>query len=184
MSNFDNMDWEDGQVSVPGIYPEMYYIPKSVITAWPQFAVAPATPSEEVTLAGDFTLDGTSTFKKINCIAVKSQPTSEPQGEVRCVSNLNKLKVVISLTEEKATAFCKLANNTDIVYIFQERDSGKYRVVGSEKFSILTKATMDIGSSPSGERGVTIEVEASDVAPFPFYDGAILTDAGDVNPVT
>ena len=184
IQNFDNLDWTDGQHSVPGIYPDVFFIQKSKITVWPALPAVPSSAEEEVTYEGSFTLAAEASWKKINCIDIKSQPTSEPQGEIRCVSVNNKLTIVISLTEEKASAFCKLANNTDLVYIFRERDSGKYRVVGSEMFTTLTKAGLNVGSDPTGERGVTIEVEATDIIPFPFYDGAIVTDDGDINPST
>ena len=180
--NFGNLDWTDGQVSVPGIYPNLYYAPKSYITAWPQLASAPATPAAEVTLAGDFTMAALKTWKKVNCIDLESEPTSEQQGETRCKTYSNKLKVQVSLTNEAATALAKLAANTDLVWIFQERDSGKYRVAGSEKFMTITKVTLAIGSAPTSKKGTTIEIEATDVCPFPFYDGAIVTDDGDVNP--
>jgi len=180
--NFDNLAWVDGQHSVPGIFPDVFFIPKSKITAWPQLPAAPASAAQEVTYPGSFALAAEAVWKKINCIDVKSQPTSEPQGEIRCVSVNNKLTIVVSLTEESASAFCKLANNTDLVYLFRERDSKKYRVVGSEMFTTMTKAALNVGSDPTGERGVTIEVEATDIVPFPFYNGEIITDDGDVNP--
>lgn len=180
--NFETLDWTDGQKSIPGIFGDVFYIEKSKITTWPAIPAAPSSAAEEVTYTGDFTLEAAAVWKKINCIDVKSQPTSEPQGELRCKTFLNKLALVISLTEEKATAFAKLANNTDLVYMFKEKDSSKFRVVGCEMFSIMTKATLNIGREPSGERGMTIEVEASDVVPFPFYTGGIDTDDGDVNP--
>lgn len=183
-TNFDNLDWVDGQKSIPGIYPDLYFIPKSDIVTWPALPAAPASAADEVTYAGDFVLAALATWKKINCIDVKSQPQSEPQGEVRCKSFNNKMTIVVSLTEEKATAFAKLANNTDLVYIYREKDSGKWRVVGCEMFSSETKATLNIGSTPTGDRGVTIEVSASDYIPFPFYDGSIVGDDGDVNPST
>jgi hypothetical protein len=179
---FGNLDWTDGQVSVPGIYPELYFIPKGSITAWPQFATNPATPAEAVTLAGDFTLAALATWKKINCIDLKSQPSSEQQGEVRCKTYLNKLKVVVSLTNEDATYLAMAGANTDIVWAFQERDSGKFRIAGSEKFMTVTKVMLDVGGAPTSEKGTTIEVEAVDVCPFPFYAGAIVTEDGDVNP--
>ena len=180
--NFDNLDWVDGQHSVPGIFPAVYYIPKSKLASWPQFPASPASAVDEVTYEGAFALVSEAVWKKINCIDVKSVPASEPQGEIRCVSVNNKITIVVSLTEEKATAFCKLANNTDLVYLFRERDSKKWRVVGSEMFTTLTKAALNVGSEPTGERGVTIEVEATDIVPFPFYTGSIVTDEGDINP--
>lgn len=182
MSNLSNLDWQDGQVSVPGIYPKLYYTTKNLITGWPQFAAAPATPAAAVTLAGNFALEAPAVWKRVNCIDIKSQPTSEQQGEVRCKTYLNKLKVVTSLTNEEATAVAKEAANTDLVWAFQERDSGKFRIAGSEKFMTMTKVTLDIGGSPTSEKGTTIEIEAVDVCPFPFYDGLITDDEGIVNP--
>lgn len=182
MSNLGNMDWVDGQVSVPGIYPVIYYVEKSKITAWPQFAAVPANAEDEVKLAGDFVLEAPTVWKRINCIDIKSEPSSEQQGEVRCKSYMNKLSVVTSLTDVESTAFAKLAANTDLVYIFQERDSGKYRVVGSEKFLTETKVNHKTGGSPTSEKGTTIEVEASDICPFPYYNGLITDGDGEVNP--
>lgn len=179
--NFGNLDWVDGQVSVPGIYPVLYYTTKNSITAWPQFAAAPATPAAEVLLAGNFTLGAPAVWKRVNCIDLDSEPTSEQQGETRCKTYSNKLKVQVSLTNEEATALAKLAANTDLVWIFQERDSGKYRVAGSEKFMTITKVTLAIGSGPTSKKGTTLEIEAVDVCPFPFYDGLITDDAGIVN---
>jgi hypothetical protein len=183
--NFDNLDWSDGQVSVPGIYPKLWYAPKSWIATWPQLPSAPTTPEAEVTYVGNFTMETVATvaklWKRINCIDIKSEPTSEQQGEVRCKSYLNKLKVVVSLTKENATALAKLAANSDLVWLFQERDSGKYRVCGSEKFMGTTKVTLNIGGAVTSEKGTTIEVEATDVCPFPFYDGLITHDSGIIN---
>jgi hypothetical protein len=181
MSNLGNLDWVDGQSSVPGIYPKLYYTTKNSITGWPQFAAAPATPAAAVTLAGNFTLEAPAVWKRVNCIDLESEPTSEQQGEIRCKTYSNKLKVQVSLTNEEATAMAKEAANTDLVWIFQERDSGKYRVVGSEKFMTLTKINLAIGSAPTSKKGTTIEIEAVDVCPFPFYDGLITDDDGIVN---
>ena len=182
MANFDNLDWTDGQVSIPGIYHDLYYIPKGDITAWPAVVAAPADAPAEVTLAGDLVLAATKTFKKINCIDIKSPVVCEPQGEIRSQTFLNKLTAVTALNEEKATAFAKLANNTDLVYLVREKSSGKWRVLGNEMFQTNTKPTVNIGGDPTGEKGTTIEVEVTDPIPAPFYDGAIVTDQGDINP--
>lgn len=182
MSVFGNLDWTDGQHSVPGIYPILYFIEKSKITAWPTLNPNPTTAEEEVTYVGDFTLAAQAVWREINCIDLKTEPTAEAQGEIRCVSVNNKLSIVTSLTNVEASAFQKIANNTDLVYIFRERDSSKYRVCGSEMFTTFTKASMAIGSDPTGERGLTINAESTDIIPFPFYEGAIITEDGDQNP--
>jgi len=182
MANFGNLDWTDGSMSVPGIYNELYYIEKSASSAWPSLPTSPASASEEVTYAGDFTLEGANVWKTINCIDIKTEVISEAQGEIRSVSSLNKLTIKTSLTNEEATAHAKLGNNTDLVYIVREKNSGKYRILGNEMFVTFTKVTLDVGSDPTGERGTTIEAECTDFMPFPFYDGAIVTADGDQNP--
>lgn len=181
MSNLGNLDWVDGQVSIPGIYPVLYYTTKNSISGWPQFAAAPATPAAAVTLAGNFALEAPVVWKRVNCIDLESEPNSEQQGETRCKTYLNKLKVIVSLTDEAATALAKEAANTDLVWIFQERDSGKFRVAGSEKFMTITKVTLNIGGAPTSKKGTTLEIEAVDVCPFPFYNGLITDDKGIVN---
>jgi hypothetical protein len=184
MANFDNLDWQCGQVSIPGIYHDLYYIQKCDISTWPTLPTSPSSAAEEVTYAGDFTLEGTATWLKINCIDIKSPVTCEPQGEIRSQTFLNKLTVVTALTEEKATAFAKLANNTDLIYLVREKNSGQWRVIGNEMFQTNTKPMVNIGGDPTGEKGTTLEIEVTDPIPAPFYDGAIVTEDGDINPGT
>lgn len=180
--NFKNLDWTAGLTSIPGIYEVLYYIPKSDISAWPTLAAVPDDETEETTYSGSFTLVDLKTWKRINCIDIKSPVTSEPQGEIRSQTFLNKATIKTALTDEKATAFAKLANNTDLVYIVREKDTGKYRVLGNEMFHCNTKPMLAIGGAPTDEKGTTIEIEVTDKIPAPFYTGSIVTDDGDINP--
>lgn len=184
MANFENLSWQDGLTSIPGIYKILYYIPKGDIVTWPTLPTSPATSTEDVTYTGDFELDTLKTWKSINCIDIKSPVTSEPQGEIRSQTFLNKATIKTALTDEKATAFAKLANNTDVVYLVREKDSGKYRILGNEMFNTNTKPMLAIGGAPTDEKGTTLEIEVTDPVPAPFYDGAIITDDGDVNPAS
>lgn len=177
----DNLDWADGQKSIPGIRPIVYGIAKNKITTWPTFAAAPATASAKVTYVGSFVLEALATWKRINVITDKSPVEAESQGETRCKSFLNKATFVTALTEEKATAFAMDANNDDLVYLVQEKE-GKYRVLGNEMFNTVTSVNLKIGDAPTGEKGITINVEVSDAMPAPFYIGAIVTDDGTINP--
>ncbi len=180
--DFQNLPWTDGNTSIPGIYTNAYFIPKSDITAWPQLSAAPATSADEVTLAGDFTLVATKTWKKFNTIANKSPVVCEPQGEERSKTFLNKASMKTALTNEDATAFAKKANNSDLVWLVREKDSGKWRLIGNEMFNTDTKPGLSLGGEPTSERGISVEIEVTDSIPAPFYDGAIVTDDGDINP--
>ena len=177
---FENLDWQDGDVSIPGIYEDAYYIPKTHITGWPALPEAPATAADEVTLAGAFTLDALKTWKKINHIDGKANVSAEAQGEVRSQTFLNKATFKTSLTTVEATAFAKAANNANLVYLVKEKNSGAWRLIGNEMFNTVTKPSMALGGEATSERGLSIEVEVTDSVPAPFYPGAIMTDDGDI----
>ncbi len=179
---FENLDWQDGNVSIPGIYENAYYIPKSDIVSWPAVIASPVTAADEVTLAGAFTLVLDKTWKKINHIDGKANVTCEAQGEIRSQTFLNKATFKTSLTNEEATSFAKAANNANIVYLVQEKNSGKWRVLGNAMFNTVTKPSLAIGGEATSERGLSIEVEVTDSIPLPFYNGSIMTDDGEINP--
>ena len=56
---------------------------------------------------------------------------------------------------------------------------GFFRVVGSEKWITKTTVTQDNGQGPTGATSTTINVEATDEMPAPFYSGIIETEDGD-----
>lgn len=180
--DFGNLDWTDGQVSIPGIAQIAYAIPKSDITAWPTMVRPATTAAELVNYVGDFSLVVSKTWKKINVIDGKSSVNCEPQGEVRSQTFLNKGALKTSLTNEEATAFATMANNADMVYLVQEKNSAKWRVLGNPMFNTLTKPSLAIGGEATSERGVSLEIEVTDSIPAPFYSGAIMADDGDANP--
>ena len=122
----ENLDWTDGDVSIPGIASIAYAIPKTNILVWPKFKVDPANATEDVTYEGSFELVALKTWKRINCIDSKSPVTCEVQGEIRSQTFLNKATLKTSLTNEAATSYAKRANNSDMVYLVQEKNSKKF----------------------------------------------------------
>lgn len=58
---------------------------------------------------------------------------------------------------------------------------GKHRVVGCDKWNTKTTVTQDLGQGATGTTGTTINVEASDECPAPFYTGTITTEDGDID---
>ena len=59
---------------------------------------------------------------------------------------------------------------------------GAFRVVGSDKWPTKTTVAQDLGQGATGTTSTTINVEASDECPAPFYAGIIATEDGDINP--
>jgi hypothetical protein len=96
------------------------------------------------------------------------------------VTALNKITLKHPGTDEEAAGFCRQAMADDLVFLVQQRN-GKFRVIGSEQFESTTKPSQALGEGNTGEAGTTLEVEATDVCPAPFYPGNIETASGTIS---
>ena len=105
--------------------------------------------------SGNFELVADATWKFIDILPDKSQLTSEAQGEYPSMTQLNKLTAVHPGVGVEASGLSAYVNNCDCVYLV-ETVRNKFRVVGSE----------------------TLNVEATDECPAPFYQGKIDTEDG------
>lgn len=182
---YQSLNWCQGKPVFPGIRSKAYYISKRSIVKWP---VLPSEVTEKGTLAelsvykGDFVLAADTKWHDLDIITKESPITSEAQGEVPCVTSLNKATFKYPSVEEEATAFARQANNDDLVYLFQQRN-GKFRLIGNEMFNTTTKVKQENGAAETDKAGTTIEVEVTDVCPAPFYTGKIETESGDISGV-
>ena len=57
---------------------------------------------------------------------------------------------------------------------------GKYRVIGSDMWNTKTTVAQDLGQGATGTTSTTINAEATDVVPAPFYEGDIETEDGTI----
>lgn len=165
-----------GEVSLPGIRPKAYAIPKSDIVKWPVLGENDGTDAA-VTYKGDFVLLAEKKWAEIDIISNKSPVTMETQGESESQSVLNKVSLKVPSTGKKATAFARTANASDLVYIVQDK-AGNYRVVGNEANNTLTKVGQVLGATATDDSGTTIEIEVTDCIPAPFYEGKIEVEDG------
>ncbi len=175
-----SLAWCQGTPELPGVKRRLYYISKGQIAQWPTL---PHDGNGRVTAAkytGSFTLKADATWKYIDIIPDKSQLTSEAQGETPSQTQLNKLTAVHPGVGEEASAAAAYLNNDDNVFIVEDMH-GKYRVVGCDLWLTKTTVAQDLGQGPTGTTSTTINVEATDVCPAPFYEGVIATEDGDIN---
>jgi hypothetical protein len=159
----------------------VYFIPKRDIVEFPTLPATFTTNMADLaTYSGDFTLAATKKWQKLQVLVDKSPVTSESQGAKPSKTTLVKATFVHPGTEEDATAFCRLANNDDYVYIVQTKP-GKYRVIGNDMYQTETNPSQTLGGAATDEMGTTLEVSVTDVSPAPFYTGVIETEDGDIN---
>lgn len=176
-----SLAWCQGTPELPGVRRRVYYITKSDIVTWPELTRnvnnGRASSAE---YRGDFTLVADAKWHYIDILPDKSQLTSEPQGELPSQTQLNKLSAVHPGVGPVAAAAAAYLNNSDNVFLVQDM-TGKWRVVGCERWLTKTTVKQDNGQGPTGTTSTTIEVEATDEVPAPFYQGQIDTEDGVIN---
>ena len=175
-----SLSWCQGTPELPGIKHRLYYTAKSNIAKWPTLPVDELGRPTAAVYQGNFTLIADATWKHIDILPDKSQVTSEAQGEVPSQTQLNKLTAVHPAVGEEASAASAYLNNNDNVFLVEDM-KGKYRVIGSDKWNTKTTVAQDLGQGATGTTSTTINAEATDVVPAPFYEGTIETEEGTIN---
>ena len=175
-----SLAWCMGKPELPGIRKRIYYISKDQIAEWPTYIRDYYNRrAKKAAYSGDFVLVADAKWKYIDIIPEKSQLTSEPQGELPSQTQLNKLVAVFPGVSPEASATACYLNNSDNVFLVEDM-KGFFRVVGCRKWFTKTTVSQDNGQGPTGNTSTTINVEAPDEVPSPFYMGIIETEDGDV----
>ena len=175
-----SLAWCQGQPVLPGIRRRLYYTNKSNIVQWPAYSTNAGGQYAFALYTGNFTLKADAYWYFIDILAEKSTLTSDPQGEAPSQTQLNKISAVHPGVGKEASAAAFYLNNKDNVFIVQDM-SGEWRVVGSQFYETKTTVTQDNGQGATGTASTTINVEATDVCPSPFYQGTITTEDGELN---
>lgn len=175
-----SLAWCMGTSELPGIRKRIYYISKDQIAEWPTYIRDYYNRrAKKAAYRGNFVLVADAKWKYIDIIPEKSQLTSEPQGELPSQTQLNKLVAVFPGVSPEASAAACYLNNSDNVFLVEDM-KGFFRVVGCRKWFTKTTVSQDNGQGPTGNTSTTINVEAPDEVPSPFYMGIIETEDGDV----
>lgn len=175
-----SLAWAMGTPELPGVRRRIYYTSKNNILLWPKLPHDDRGRVTSSVYTESFTLVEGAVWKYIDILPEKSQLTSEAQGELPSQTQLNKLVAVHPSVGEEATAAAAYLNNNDNVFVVEDM-KGKHRVVGCDKWTTKTTVTQDLGQGATGTTATTINVEASDECPAPFYQGTLTTVDGDID---
>ena len=175
-----SLGWCQGTPELPGVKRRVYYLAKSEIVEWPALSRDANGRITSAQYSGNFTLKADSKWKYIDILPDKSQLTSEPQGELPSQTQLNKLVAVHPGVGLRASAAAAYINNYDNVFLVEDM-KGFFRVVGCDKWQTKSTVNQDLGQGPTGSTSTTINVEATDECPAPFYFGLIETEDGDID---
>ena len=178
-----SLGWCQGTPELPGVKRRIYFIAKSFIVGFPQLPRDELGRSTSAVLVGDFVLMADATWKYIDILPDKSQLTSEAQGELPSQTQLNKLVAVHPGVGKEASAAAAYINNTDNVFVVEDM-KGNYRVLGNDKWTTKATVAQDLGQGATGTTSTTINVEATDAVPAPFYVGKLDTEDGEIDCAT
>ena len=143
-----------GSVNPCGISDEIYFIPKSFITAWPTIEDdfdAAQDGDEYAQYDGSFTLAAGKTWTRLYSTQGKGKISWEYQG----------------------------ASNGD--FVFCVKHDGKFYIIGSPDYRATLTPNGDSGDSAGSAKGITIEIECPDTTPLPTYVGNIVLADGTLN---
>lgn len=175
-----SLGWCQGTPELPGVKRRIYFIAKSYIVTFPQLPRDELGRATSSVLTGDFALLADATWKYIDILPDKSQLTSEAQGELPSQTQLNKLVAVHPGVGQEASAAAAYINNTDNVFIVEDM-KGNFRVLGNDKWTTKATVAQDLGQGATGTTSTTINVEATDEVPAPFYIGKLETEDGEID---
>lgn len=174
---YGNLEYCTGKMSMPGVRPRAYLIPKKHIVSWPTLPLASATEMGKVAVYnGNFTLQADKYFKYLDLVDGETEPKCEQVGAFGSMHFINTVALVVPGTEEEATGLATMLNNEDVVVIVFQRN-GKARVFGNEMFRTTVKPSLTLGKGTSDSNATTLEISSEDVAPAPFYPGDIVLDS-------
>lgn len=174
-----SLAWCQGTPELPGVRRRIYYIAKSEIVKYPQLERDDLGRPTSAILKGDFELKADAKWKYIDILPDKSQLTSEAQGELPSQTQLNKLTAVHPGVGPEASAAAAYINNTDNVFLVEDMKDN-YRVLGNDKWDTKSTVAQDLGQGATGTTSTTINVEATDEVPAPFYVGSLDTEDGEI----
>lgn len=177
---FASLPWADGQINPSGIKTTIYFCRKTNIASMPRIAAAPATPSENVNVAGDFEMAGESFFHTMYTTQGKGKLTFEAMGEKDHKMFLNKGSFSFPDISAAAKSLAKQTLNSNVVIIvaLPHETEKRFIMLGDDDYDVTVTIKGDTGDKPGSEKGITFEIEVPSTTPLPGYTGSLQLENG------
>lgn len=168
----------------PGIRPKFLSILKSQILKWPVLPDSLDEKAEDMTALatykGNFTLAADAKWHVVDLVALKSNISTDTQGEAPSATFLNKAEYIVGGMDADITGYGRMVINDEMIFA-QQMPGGRFRILGCDTFAPKCTFAQSSGTSATDSVTSTLSVEATDVCPSPFYDGKLETDEGDIS---
>ena len=172
---FESIEACPGKPKLPGIRRRIYYTPKFNIVTFPKLPKVGATGKTMADLAvyeGDFGLKEDAYFQFMDLKDEASNVTFETIGENGSKLFDNKANAILAGQDDALKGFARQAVNTDMVYVYQQRD-GKFCVIGNEMYESHTAPAGDTGAEATAAVSTTYAINCPDECPVPTYVGVL-----------
>lgn len=177
---YASLKWNDGQINPSGIKTRVFFAPKTHIKTHPKIDDTPSTPSENVTLAGDFEMETGKVFFELYTTQGKGKAHFEPIGEKDHKMFLNKGVFKFPDISDAAKSMAKQTINSNVVMVVLLPHETEKRavIIGEEDFDTTVTIRGDTGDAPGSEKGLFFEIECPSTTPLPSYKGIIPLENG------
>lgn len=176
LGQVEDQEFADGTENMGGFGSRAYLALRSYIATYPALNVTDTSLENLVKLVGNFTMDTSRYFIKVDFANNTLGLTPESQGEhAGCRSFKLKGEGLISASGQAARGLARLLNNTSGVLILM-RDDGSRLCLGDDKRPVVFKATMQFGNKAGDPVGIKLEFETDSFVPGYDYAGTILLD--------
>jgi hypothetical protein len=183
---FDNLIWSEGRINPSGIKSEIYYAPKTWITAYPAIDPLADDATGNVTMDGDFTMAEGKTFKKLYSTQGVGKVWWETIGEKDCKMFINKGTFKFPDIDDAGKSMAKSLVNANVVYVIPipHESEKRYVMIGDEYWDTTSEIGGDSGDAPGSAKGVTINVESPASTPLANYKGILPLPDGSLDCAT
>lgn len=175
-----------GKKSLPGTKKRVYLADVRDIVGYP---TAPNRAAEGFSLkdvpvfTGAFTMAQGKFFATVDIVPNKGKITVKAQGEYGSKTFKNTYTGKAPGTEEEVTALIAELLNAEVIAVVPTR-TGKFRIIGSKDFPALVIPEQDTGEGVTDANETSLEINADDELPAPFFTGTLPISEGSLNCAT
>lgn len=182
----EDLVWAPDSANPSGIGSAIYIAKRSDIASVPDYAAAPATAEDEVSLAvGDIVMQAAKTFSKLYSSQGKGKFYFESAGE----KDAKLFKVMVDLSypdiDAKSKALAISILNANCVLLVPTLIAGegipKYVMIGGHAYDTEIDAKGTSGDAPGSAKGLTLTVSSFDIVPGKVYKGVVELSDGSID---
>lgn len=174
--NFEALDFNDGQVNIPGLRPVGYFGFTDEAKTIPEIPAAPASMSAAGVIVTDIVMNSGKTMYPMYGTLEKLNLKGEAQGERDSKTKKRSVQWKYPDTNAASIGFDIGTNNRNMFFVFVDHNA-RMRLIGNKSIPATVSASDDTGTGSSDEKGYTFEISDFGIGAAPIYQGELPVDS-------